>query len=272
VVQDDASQAAQRFKLKADAQGYYTLTNVASNLVLDVYDARAANGAALIQWTSHGGNNQKWQLAQNANNSYTISSKLNVGLCIDLPASATAVGTQAALWTKGAGQANQQFFLNVVSEGGDGGGGGGEGGELPNGVYAITSAATQALSLGIKDASRADGAIALLQPSSSSLSQRFVFTRDTQTGYYSIVSVASGKALDVNGASKAEGASVIQWAHHGNLNQLWRVVPVADGSYAIYSAASGWALDASKGATSGAPIVMWNYHGAANQRWVLKSS
>jgi hypothetical protein len=36
-----------------------------------------------------------------------------------------------------------------------------------------------------------------------------------------IISSASGKVLDVNGASKADGASLIQWTWNGGLNQIW---------------------------------------------------
>jgi hypothetical protein len=31
----------------------------------------------------------------------------------------------------------------------------------------------------------------------------------------------SGKVIDVNGASTADGAAVIQWTDHGGNNQQW---------------------------------------------------
>ncbi|MFF0078956.1 discoidin domain-containing protein [Streptomyces canus] len=39
--------------------------------------------------------------------------------------------------------------------------------------------------------------------------------------YYSIKNVNSGLVMDVNGASTADGASVIQWPNSGNANQQW---------------------------------------------------
>jgi uncharacterized membrane protein len=41
-----------------------------------------------------------------------------------------------------------------------------------------------------------------------------------------IKSRCSDLVLDVSGASKEDGASVIQWGYHGDNNQLWEIVEV----------------------------------------------
>ncbi|MFD2116702.1 RICIN domain-containing protein [Paenibacillus yanchengensis] len=44
-------------------------------------------------------------------------------------------------------------------------------------------------------------------------------------GYVNIRNAESGLLLDVNGASTAEGAIIIQWPDNGGLNQQWSIVP-----------------------------------------------
>ena len=52
---------------------------------------------------------------------------------------------------------------------------------------------------------------------------------DKGSGYFNIVNRNSGKCLDVNGASTADGANIIQWTCNGGNNQQWQWV--ATGSY-----------------------------------------
>ncbi|MGH7238311.1 MAG: RICIN domain-containing protein, partial [Candidatus Saccharimonadales bacterium] len=91
------------------------------------------------------------------------------------------------------------------------------------------------------------------------------------TAYYRLLNVNSGNALDVNGASTADGAGIIQWQQNGGNNQQWTIT--ANGSnYKITNRNSGLALDingASK--ASGAGIIQWPWNGGNNQQWSLTS-
>jgi hypothetical protein len=49
------------------------------------------------------------------------------------------------------------------------------------------------------------------------------------TTYYKLVNRNSGKVLDVNGKSTADGGDVIQWSDNGGTNQQWQLVQVSDG-------------------------------------------
>jgi uncharacterized repeat protein (TIGR02543 family) len=260
ILWDNGNRSNQRFKLTRDAQGYYTIQNVRSGLMLDLSGSRAVNGTTVVQWASHGGDNQKWRLVPNANGSYTIASKVNENYCLDLPGYASANNTEPALWTKGPDKTNQQFYLNVAAR------------PLQNGVYTLASAASSSRLIDIQGASRSDGAAALLWSANSNNNQKFRFTYNVNTGYYSIVALHSGKSLDVTGPGATQGSAAIQWATHGGYNQQWYVAPAANGSYALYSAASGMALDI-KGntTTAGTPLIVWPYHGGANQRWVIRA-
>ncbi|MDR1183818.1 MAG: RICIN domain-containing protein [Coriobacteriales bacterium] len=250
----------QRFKLVSAGGGYYLIQNVNSGLVLDVYDGKIKNSAALIQWPSNGGNNQRWKFILNTNGSYTIVSKANESFCIDLPNSSVALNTKPILYALGSNKANQQFYLEVVSR------------PLANGVYTVGSAASSVRFVDIEGASRNNGAAAILWSKNAGDNQKFRFTYNANTGYYSITAAHSGRALDVYGASTVSGARVIQWSPHSDFNQQWRIVSATGGTYAIYSAPTGLALDVNGGSTAaGASLIMWPYHGGANQRWILSS-
>ena len=66
-------------------------------------------------------------------------------------------------------------------------------------------------------------------------------THSVSSGYYLLVARHSGKCLDVNGASLADLASVIQWDCHEGDNQQWSVEPAGDGypTFARDTAAKG---------------------------------
>jgi hypothetical protein len=53
--------------------------------------------------------------------------------------------------------------------------------------------------------------------------QRWYLQPDGE-GYYTIISVASGRAIDVEGNSMENGANLLQWDLHGNDNQKWSLV------------------------------------------------
>jgi len=88
--------------------------------------------------------------------------------------------------------------------------------------------------------------------------------------YYRFLNVNSGLALDVNGASTANGASMIQWPQNGNNNQQW-IITGTSGSYCkIINRNSGLALEvAGQSTANGANIDQWSWWGGNNQQWTL---
>jgi len=117
---------------------------------------------------------------------------------------------------------------------------------------------------------------------------------------------ASGKCVDVSGASSADGTKIQLWSCHGGTNQQWTVnantlralnkcmgvagggtangalvqlstcngtggqswTPGANGS--LVNPQSGRCLDANGGSSAdGTQLIIWTCHGGANQRWNL---
>ncbi|HET9210674.1 MAG TPA: RICIN domain-containing protein, partial [Thermoanaerobaculia bacterium] len=80
----------------------------------------------------------------------------------------------------------------------------------------------------------------------------------------------SGQCLDVQEMGKEDGNPVIQWPHHGGLNQLWSLEKLSDGWFKIVSRNSGKCLqvkDASQ--EEDAVVEQGTYKGETNQQWTL---
>lgn len=91
-------------------------------------------------------------------------------------------------------------------------------------------------------------------------------------GVYRLIAKHSGKALDVNGCSTADGANVQQWPWTGGDCQRWKIEHQGNGEYRITSQVSGKVLDVSGcGTANGANVHQWPWNGADCQRWYIES-
>lgn len=93
------------------------------------------------------------------------------------------------------------------------------------------------------------------------------------TKWYKVINRNSGKVADVNGASTANGAAIIQWTDNGGYNQHWRFESLGSGYYRVINRNSGLMWDISgAGTNDGAPNIQWPWNGGYNQQWSLSSS
>ncbi|MDI6104656.1 glycoside hydrolase N-terminal domain-containing protein [Actinoplanes sp. NEAU-A12] len=83
---------------------------------------------------------------------------------------------------------------------------------------------------------------------------------------YRLLAQHSGKAADINGASTAAGAQLIQWQGAGVLNQQFEFLPADGGYHRIRARHSGLVLQAA-GPSAGADITQQPDVGAAGQQW-----
>ena len=87
---------------------------------------------------------------------------------------------------------------------------------------------------------------------------------------YRIISLHSGKALDVEDASLEDRANVQQFRYHGGANQHWKMVPTAEGCFQIVSMHSGKCLDiAGESRLDGANIQQFSCKNEPHQCWRL---
>ncbi|TDB77954.1 non-reducing end alpha-L-arabinofuranosidase family hydrolase [Micromonospora sp. KC723] len=97
-------------------------------------------------------------------------------------------------------------------------------------------------------------------------------TVDT-TAWYVLVNRNSGKALDVNGASTADGARLIQWNRTNANNQQFQFVDSGGGYYRLRARHSGKVAAVSGSSTAnGGAIVQWTDSNGTNQQFRLVDS
>jgi hypothetical protein len=92
-----------------DTSAWYMLLNRNSGKALDVSGWSTADGAAIHQWTDHGGANQQFQFVDAGGGYYRIKAR-HSGKVLDVSGWSTADGAAIHQWTDHGG-ANQQFRL-----------------------------------------------------------------------------------------------------------------------------------------------------------------
>jgi hypothetical protein len=91
---------------------------------------------------------------------------------------------------------------------------------------------------------------------------------DVGRGEVAFVNRATGRVLDVAGASGDDGANVQQYTWNGTNAQRWRIQGGNRGSVQIVNVGSGKCLDVdSNSQPFGANIQQYGCHGRANQSW-----
>jgi len=112
---------------------------------------------------------------------------------------------------------------------------------------------------------------AITQWSSASTSQNLQWKFiATDSGYYQINSVKSGKDVAVQSASTTSGAGIIQWSFGSAQNDQWKPTLNSDGSYTFVNRHSGLVLEDPGSSTSTSKQMdQWTSNGGSNQKWML---
>lgn len=86
---------------------------------------------------------------------------------------------------------------------------------------------------------------------------------------YTLISVHSGKALDVLNWSTADGAPVAQYTRNGGANQQWRLTATDNGYYTLTNANSGKLLTvpSTSAKVAGTSVAQGTATNAAGQQW-----
>ncbi|PPK92500.1 ricin-type beta-trefoil lectin protein [Kineococcus xinjiangensis] len=92
----------------------------------------------------------------------------------------------------------------------------------------------------------------------------------SESVYYKLTNVATGKVLDVKSKSTAAGARLVQYSYNGGTNQQWRFVCVNGGAYKIVARHSGQVIDVPNATTAeGAFLQQWPANGSTAQAWYV---
>jgi hypothetical protein len=216
-----------------------------SRRALDVSGVSTANGAPLIQWDYHGGQNQQFQADRLEDGYYRFVAR-HSGKVLDVAGVSTANGAQIIQWDWHGGD-NQRFRIEPLGDG-----------------YVKITAKHSGKALDVSGVSTANGAAIIQWDWHGGDNQRWLITAP-------IVAKHSGKALDVAGVSTANGAAIIQWDWHGGGNQIFRPEALGNGFYRFVAQHSGKVLDVAGVSTAnGAQIIQWDWHGGNNQQFRIE--
>ena len=277
--------------------GDYTLSNAASNLMLDDPGSGTASGAIMCQWTPNGGLNQDWFFAFDGKGSYTIQNIASKLFLTDANADSTGnvwprqsvpTGDATQLWSLTATQGG--FIIRNKASGrvlDDAGGtpyvgqniilyaaNGGTnqtwrvGQPLANGRYAMTNGASGLL-LDDPGSSSSAGTAMYQSAANGGTDEQWNFVYDG-TGFYTIQNQASGLFLiDTNGAT-TPGTPLRQGTATQDGTVLWSVIPVGAGFF-LQNKATGLVIDDAGGSLSaGASIILWPPNNGRNQMWKIQ--
>lgn len=251
----------QKIYLERDSEGYYTAWIVGTGKVLDVKGGSTQPGTKIIQWTNRGGDNQKWAVLSNGDGTYRLVNKatglvlgkeesgyglvgiqdagtlssmfllnpvnlLSAGIyriaprtnnatTLDVAKASTKNGANLILY-KNTGALNQRFEL--ITAGGDN-------------LWFIRTASSGGW-VTYKDGK-------LMQDGSKDSKPIGLTWRSTfQGGWYSLINVRSGKALDMYGGSTKSGTDIIAYRQNGRDSQHFTFIQsdlITPGTYTLDS-------------------------------------
>jgi len=98
------------------------------------------------------------------------------------------------------------------------------------------------------------------------LNQQFRIEAVADPGFFKIIAMHSGRALDVWGDSRVDGGEIKQFGAHGGPNQQFQIIPVGS-FFKIVGRASGLVLEVPGWSTDNVQIKQYRNNGGANQEW-----
>ena len=255
---------AQQWKVTHDENGYVSFTNVQSNKVLDVKSANFANGTNVQQYSNNDSYAQKWIVSKTEDGAYKIESALGDGICLDIKGASTVNGANVQIYAGNDTKAQKWEFLEVNPD------------VEPckdlklTGTYTIASAIDSNYVLDVASASKANGANVQVYEKNGTNAQKFTFKYID--GYYQIINMASGKALDIEDGNLVPTTNIQQWtASVTNDNQLFSVKKNIDGTYSFISKATGLVMDVKSGkARNKANVQGYTSNNSNAQKYILE--
>ena len=230
------STLAQRFYLKADGKGYYTITSLNSGKVLDVAGGNLVAGTNVQQWTAaNGSRSQLWSLKANGDGSYSLISVAN-GLALDVSGGNLTNGANLQTYFSNGTKA-QKFWLKSMAM-------------FDAGTYEFET--TGGTVFDISGASNADGGKLQVYESNDTLAQRFSVEYDATAGTYRIRTAASGGWLtDKSGSVQQYGSSKTEASESNTWKAIWNGT-----FFSLQNVGSGKVMSLSGGKTkSGTAII-----------------
>ena len=293
-----AEKQSQRWYVKWEKDGYYSLRNLASGKMLEVAGAGVAVRTNVCQGASDGSDAQRWAVQKRSGGTFLLVNKGN-GLVLDIASAKAADGTNVRMWVR-MGGASQRVKLASCEL-------------LDSGFYTLTSMLSGGtLDVGIPGGSAKANVQAQIGIRTGSIDQRLqlqkvadgTFTiRPVCSGMYladvggkvvqrkkageaaewrismdgaglAFTNVATGRRLAVKGGKGADGAKLICAKAASKNAQRFRATDarmIPAGYYEVRSASAKRLVEVAGGSSSdGAAILLRARSGEAAQCWQVE--
>ena len=258
----------QKFKIKYNTDGYYTIENVKSRKVLDVKNGIGKSGNNVWQYESNGSDAQKWIIKKNSDNTYSIISKIN-NLYVDVLNGQAKNGQNVQVYS--GNNTNAQKFIfekeesdtvtSIVPQK-----------TITDGVYSIKTKINTNFVLDITSASKNNGANVQIWTNVDANQQKYR-VKYNNDGYYTIENVNSRKVLDVANAGKAEGTNIWQYESNGSDAQKWIIKKNSDNTYSIISKINNLYVDVLNGqAKNGQNVQVYSGNNTNAQKFIFEKN
>lgn len=206
-VSSNTKATSQRFYLKANKDGFYTITSINSGKVLNVLDGNLVPYTNVQQLSGNESFSQQWALHRNADGSYSIISRCN-GLALDIKGGSLTNGTNLQMNVVNGGVSQKFWFVSAPM--------------INEGIYVINPFGGKKV-LDVVNGSTQDGATTRTWDSNGALCQRFQLAYDASTGTYRIRTAASGGWLtqQADGTVRQQGNSKTPADSQNQWKSVW---------------------------------------------------
>ena len=246
--------------------GFYKITQLNTDMCLDVNGASLNRGTNVQMWKYDGNNAQQWSI-EKTSHGYQIRSRCNA-YYLDVYNGDHEAGTNVRCWEGNDSKAQSFSFIpRSLNER-----------PVSDGVYVIRPKISSQHYLdvaGTPEEFHAGSNVQIWRSADSDAEEKYEVLYVGE-GWYKIVEKSSGLVLEVAdiGSDFLNLFKNVQLANdNGGKNQLWMIKENSDGTFFIINKATGYYLDLYFAQTdNGTNVSQHTYNGEDAQRWLFDSS
>ena len=227
----------QKVNVEYLGDGYYTLSFVHSNMLLDVANGNTADHTNVWQCRANNSDAQKWIIKDAGNGYYNIISKLS-NTYLTVANGGTANCTNIEISSEN-GEFSQKFKFNKIEQEK----------EIEEGLYEIETGVDSNKALDVIDASKLSGGNVQIFTKNKASCQKVIVKKE-QDGYYTLTFLHSEMLLDVTNGNTADHTNVWQCRANNSDAQKWKIKDAGNGYYNIISKLSKTYLTVAGGGTA----------------------
>jgi hypothetical protein len=237
-------------RLVKNTDDSFSIINIATTRAFDVPNASAIENAKIWQYQNNGSAAQKWYFYDNGNGSYSIIPTLNDNLALT---KATDGSIQLNTYIK---STEQSFRIIPTTQ------------YIKDDTYSVHSHLKSNFAMHVASSGTTNGTAIQGYASNNAASQRFQFSYDSKTGYYTITNPLSSKVIDATNAGITNGTGIQIYTSNGSCAQQWMIEKWDEDEYEILSACSGKAIDVANASTvNGVKLQLYLRNNSAAQKW-----